>query len=125
MKMPDLGPRTKNKVGLRDDWYIPVSNPVDPNDQGLCVQITQGPFNHVVIKYNNFKMVDKENSDGSLDCNYSYDIVLAPADIGEREISDLEGEKFEKLLGEIILEILQEQINENEIRDNNTEKSVI
>ena len=123
--MPDLGPRTKNKVGLRDDWYIPVSNPVDPNDQGLCVQITQGPFNHVVIKYNNFKMVDKENSDGSLNCNYSYDIVLAPANIGEREISDLEGEKFEKLLGEIILEILQEQINENETRDNNTEKSVI
>ena len=123
--MPDLGPRTKNKVGLRDDWYIPVSNPVDLNDQGLCVQITQGPFNHVVIKYNNFKMVDKENSDGSLDCNYSYDIVLAPADIGEREISDLEGEKFEKLLGEIILEILQEQINENETRDNNTEKSDI
>jgi len=123
--MPDLGPRTKNKVGLRDDWYIPVSNPVDLNDQGLCVQITQGPFNHVVIKYNNFKMVDKENSDGSLDCNYSYDIVLAPADIGEREISDLEGEKFEKLLGEIILEILQEQINENETRDNNTKKSDI
>ena len=125
MKMPDLGPQTKNKVGLRDDWYIPVSNPVDPNDLGLCVQITQGPFNHVVIKYNNFKMVDKENSDGSLDCNYSYDIVLAPADIGEREISDLEGEKFEKLLGEIILEILQEQINENETRDNNTKKSDI
>ena len=123
--MSDLGPRTKNKVGLRDDWYIPVSNPVDLNDQGLCVQITQGPFNHVVIKYNNFKMVDKENSDGSLDCNYSYDIVLAPADIGEREISDLEGEKFEKLLGEIILEILQEQINENETRDNNTKKSDI
>ncbi len=123
--MPDLGPRTKNKVGLRDDWYIPVSNPVDPNDHGLCVQITQGPFNHGVVKYNNFKMVDKENSDGSLDCNYSYHIVLAPADIGEREISDLEGEKFEKLLGEIILEILQEQINENEIRDNNTKKSDI
>ena len=123
--MPDLSPRTKNKVGLRDDWYIPVSNPVDPNDQGLCVQITQGPFNHVVIKYNNFKMIDKENSDGSLDCNYSYDIVLAPSDIGEREISDLEGEKFEKLLGEIILEILQEQINENETRDNNTKKSDI
>tara|TARA_R110000765_G_scaffold68368_1_gene132158 strand:+ start:671 stop:1048 length:378 start_codon:yes stop_codon:yes gene_type:complete len=125
MKMPDLGPQTKNKVGLRDDWYIPVSNPVDPKDNGLCIQITQGPFNHVVIKYNNFKMVDEENSDGSLDCNYSYDIVLAPADIGEREISDLEGEKFEKLLGEIILEILQEQINENETRDNNTKKSDI
>jgi hypothetical protein len=70
-------------------------------------------------------MSDEENSDGSLDCNYSYDIVLAPADIGEREISDLEGEKFERLLGEIILELLQEQINENETRDNNTEKSDI
>ena len=123
--MPDLGPRTKNKVGLRGDWYITVSNPVDLNDDGLCVQIMQGPFSHVVIKYDNFKMLDEENSDGSLDCNYSYDIVLAPADIGEREISDLEGEKFEKLLGEIILEILQEQINENETRDNNTEKSDI
>ena len=123
--MPNLGPRTKNKVGLRDDWYIPVSNPVDLNDDGLCVQIMQGPFSHVVIKYDNFKMLDEENSDGSLDCNYSYDIVLAPADIGEREISDLEGEKFERLLGEIILELLQEQITENETRDNNTEKSDI
>ena len=123
--MPDLGPRTKNKVGLKGDWYIPVSNPVDPNDDGLCVQIMQGPFSHVVIKYDNFKMLNEENFDGSLDCNYSYDIVLAPADIGEREISDLEGEKFERLLGEIILELLQEQINNNETRDNNTEESVI
>ena len=62
--MPNLGPRTKNKVGLRDDWYIPVSNPVDPEDDGLCVQITRGPFSHVVIKYNNFRMIDEENSDG-------------------------------------------------------------
>ena len=123
--MPDLGPRTKNKVGLRGDWYIPVSNPADPDDDGLCIQIMQGPFSHVVIKYDNFKMLDKENSDESLDCNYSYDIVLAPADIGERKISDLEGEEFERLLGEIILELLQEQINDNEIRDNNTEESVI
>ena len=123
--MPDLGPRTKNKVGLRGDWYITVSNPVDLNDDGLCVQIMQGPFSHVVIKYDNFKMLDEENSDGSLDCNYSYDIVLAPADIGERKISDLEGEEFERLLGEIILELLQEQINNNETRDNNTEESVI
>ena len=37
----------------------------------------------------------------------------------------LKGEKFEKLLGEIILELLQEQINENETRDNNTKKSDI
>ena len=70
-------------------------------------------------------MTEGENSDGSHDCNYSYDIVLAPADIGEREISDLEGEKFERMLGEIILELLQEQINTNEIRNNNTEKSSI
>ena len=123
--MPDLGPWTKNKVGLRDDWYIPISNPVDPKDSGPCIQITRGPFSHVIIKYNNFKLVNKENSDGTLDCNYSYDIVLAPANIGEREISDLEGEKFERLLGEIILELLQEQINNNETRDNNTEESVI
>ena len=53
--MPDLSPQTRNKVGLRDDWYIPVSNPLDENDKDLCVQITQGPFHHVIVKFNNFK----------------------------------------------------------------------
>ena len=67
-------------------------------------------------------MAPEENSDGTLDCNYSYDIIVAPSDIGERNISDSEGERFEKLIGEIILDILQEQMDKNETRNNDTEQ---
>tara|TARA_B100000586_G_scaffold55554_1_gene37828 strand:- start:817 stop:1005 length:189 start_codon:yes stop_codon:yes gene_type:complete len=60
-----------------------------------------------------------------LTCQYGYDIITSPADIGERVITDEQGGIFEEKLGQAILEIIEEHhIGSDENRDNNIKESV-
>ena len=120
--MPNLAPKIP-KLKLRDRWFRVCQNPEDPNDKNLCIQILDGPFHHVIIKYKNFSLKEKLNDDGSVDCDYEYDIVMAPGGIGERDITDEEGEIFEKNIGEAIIELLWEQAERHENRIGDTEES--
>ena len=121
--MPNLAPKNQPKKTLKDDWFRLVPNPDDPNDKGMCIQILRGPFSHVILKYQNFKTSPDLNEDGSLTCDYSYDILLAPNSIGEKDLTDEEGQIFEKMLGEILLELLWESA-ENENRNSDIKKSI-
>jgi len=122
--MPDLSPQA-HVPKLKDTWYNIVSNPEDPNDNSLCIQIKQGPFCHVILKYKDFKTDPNINDDGTLTCQYGYDIITSPSDIGERVITDEQGKIFEETLGKAILEIIEEQTTGgNENRNNNTKEFV-
>ena len=119
--MPNLAPIVPIPK-LKNNCFRICSNPEDPDDEGLCIQIIEGPFSHVVVKFKNFQTYKKLNDDGSLDCDYQYDIVHAPSTIGEENITDEQGEIFEKKLGESIIELLWESA-QNENRSSNTEES--
>ena len=122
--MPDLSPKA-HVPKLKDNWYVRVPNPEDPNDDSLCIQIVDGPFCRVVVKYKDFKTDPTLNDDGTLTCQYGYDIITTPSDIGERDISDEQGKIFEEKLGQAILEIIEEHhIGNNEDRNNYTKESV-
>ena len=121
--MPNLAPVNQPKKKLKDNWFRTVPNPVDPDDNGMCIQIIEGPFIHVVVKYKDFKTHKELNEDGSLDCDYGYDIIMAPDNVGDRDITDEQGEIFEKQLGEAIIELLWESA-ENENRNGNTEEFI-
>ena len=121
--MPNLAPMNQPKKTLKGDWFQLVPNPDDPKDTGLCIQMLRGPFSHVILKYQNFKTSPDLNEDGSLTCDYSYDILSAPSNIGEMELTDEEGMRFEKLLGEILLELLMESA-EDENRNSNTKELI-
>ena len=121
--MPNLAPVNQKKKKLKDNWFIVAPNPVDLNDKGLCIQIIEGPFIHVIVKYKDFKTHKELNEDGSINCDYGYDIIMAPDNVGDRDITDEQGEIFEKQLGEAILELLWESA-ENENRNSDIEKSV-
>ena len=120
--MPNLAPRIQPKK-LKDNWFRICSNPEEDDDENLCIQIIEGPFHHVVVKYKNFKLKSKLNEDGSINCDYEYDIITAPSTIGEHGLTDEEGEIFEKKLGESLLEILWETAN-NENRNSNTKEFI-
>ena len=89
--MPDLSPKSEYVPKLQDKWFIVVPNPEDHTDKGLCIQILEGPFHHVILKFKDFKTDPDLNDDGSLTCQYSYDIILSPSNIGERGITDEQG----------------------------------
>ena len=99
------------------------------NNQELVVTVLPKP---VTIDSGKVQLVrmsdmayDREgelNDDGSLNCDYGYDIIMAPDNVGDRDITDEQGEIFEKQLGEAIIELLWESA-ENENRNSDTEKS--
>ena len=119
-RMPNLAPVIP-KRNLKNNWFRVVPNPDDSNDNNLCIQIIEGPFANVILKYKNFQTYRKLNEDGSLNCNYEYDFMMVPGDIGERNITDEQGEVFEKKIGEAIIELLWESA-ENENRNGDTEE---
>ena len=118
--MPDLSPKSEYVPKLQDKWFIVVPNPEDHTDKGLCIQILEGPFHHVILKFKDFKTDPDLNDDGSLTCQYSYDIILSPSNIGERGITDEQGEIFEETLGKVILELIEDSTRNDENRNNNT-----
>lgn len=122
--MPDLSPKSEYVPKLQDKWFIVVPNPEDHTDKGLCIQILEGPFHHVILKFKDFKTDPDLNDDGSLTCQYSYDIILSPSNIGERGITDEQGEIFEETLGKVILELIEDSARNDENRNNNTKESV-
>ena len=122
--MPDLSPKSEYVPKLQDKWFIVVPNPEDHTDKGLCIQILEGPFHHVILKFKDFKTEPDLNDDGSLTCQYSYDIILSPSNIGERGITDEQGEIFEETLGKVILELIREDSTNDENRNNNIKESI-
>ena len=62
--MPNLAPKISPQK-LKDNWFRICSNPSEDDEENLCIQIIEGPFHHVVIKYKNFKLDPKLNEDGS------------------------------------------------------------
>ena len=118
--MPNLAPKIPKKK-LKENWFRVVSNPDDPDDKNLCIQILEGPFCHVIVKYKNFVTNNELNEDGSLDCDYQYDIIYAPSSIDD-DITDEQGQIFERKLGETIIELISEAA-ENANRDNNSGES--
>ena len=95
--------------------YKVITNPKDPNDKSLCILIQDAsPFDGAIVKYTNFKLAGEADDDDTVGCTYEYDFEIPPHDLGH-EISDEEGEDFEKRLGEWVIEILQKQMKKMEL----------
>ena len=98
-----------------DAPYKECSNPNDPKDKSLCILIQDAsPFDGAVVKYTNFKLSGEMVHDDTIGCTYEYDFEIPPHDLGY-EISDKEGEDFERRLGEWVIEILQKQMKKMEL----------
>ena len=100
------------------------SNPNDPKDKSLCIEIRDdSPFDGAIVRYTTFKLVEQELAGNDIACQYEYEIEVPPEDADK--ISDKEGIKFEKKLGEWVIEILQKQMDKHaaKSRSTDTEKS--
>ena len=107
------------------DLYKVCTNPNDPKDKSLCVEIRDGsPFDGAVVRYTTFKLVEQELIGDDIACQYEYEIEVPPHDVSIK-ISDKDGKEFEKKLGKWVIEIIQTQMDKHaaEDRDINTEKS--
>jgi len=103
-------------------WYQIVPNPQNDNDEQQAFRITEGKFQDVIYKYNKFGVNDKPNDDGTLTYKFEYDILEIPEEIVNKQYADEEGREFETLIGDILIEVLQENIEVNESEDGKTRR---
>ena len=87
------------------DQYVFITNK-DENMQ--CIGIRKGKFEGVVYKYGKVSL-GEENKDGNLPFKFEYDI-LDNNMIPRKEFDD---ENFFKLLGDILVDIIDRQENLN------------
>ena len=91
-------------------WYQIVPNPQNDNDEQQAFRITEGKFQDVIYKYNKFGVNDKPNDDGTLTYKFEYDILEIPEEIVNKQYADEEGKEFETLIGDILIEVISENI---------------
>ena len=109
-----------------NDLYKVCTNPNDPKDKSLCIEIRDdSPFDGAVVRYTTFKLVEQELTGDDIACQYEYEIEVPPHDI-RHEITNEEGKEFEKNLGEWVIEIIQTQMDKHAAadRDNNIKESI-
>jgi len=105
--------------------YQECTNPNDPEDKSLCLIVQDGSkFEGAIVRYTTFKLVEQELTGDDIACQYEYEIEVPPHDI-KQKITDGEGKRFEKKLGEWVIEILQKQMDKYaaKSRSTDTEKS--
>ena len=88
----------------------------DPDEKDrLCIRIEHGPFAGLVIAFGGVQLADEENSDGTTRVKFEYDMVDIPPDLRDKDFTDEEGGKLEMLLGQIYLNILNEELEHQKI----------
>jgi len=83
------------------------------NEAGLAVlKITEGEFNGVEFAFKTVQFHEEEGDDTSCRVNIDFDVLKTP---DERSCQDIEKmEPFQEILGKIMNQILEEQIQHNE-----------
>ena len=109
---------TKNLKNM----YDIVANPQNEDDEQQAFRISQGKFKDVVYKYNRFGVNPDPNPDDTLTYKFEYDILEIPEDIVNKKYADEEGKEFETLIGDILIEVIQENIEVNESEDGKTRR---
>ena len=77
------------------------------NDKIACIKILNGPFKDVIFHYD-VVTIGEENQDGSVNMNFSYQIVE-----GENIVVSNDSENFEEVAASILLKVVTDMIDEN------------
>ena len=93
------------------DKYVFVSKDVD-NWANICIR--EGKFRNVIYNYGKVSVnSEEENGDGTLPFRFEYNII----DTATLEREDF-GEEFFTLIGDILVDIIDDQLKENRLEYN-------
>ena len=83
----------------------------DPEEKDrLCIRIEHGLFSGLGIAFGGIQLAEEENPDGTTRVKFEYDMVDIPPEMTDKDFSDEEGGELEMLLGQIYLNILNEEL---------------
>jgi hypothetical protein len=91
------------------------------NETVARIRLTSDGWNGIIYHYNTVKI--KEAGDEAV-LKFEYDIVETPAQINIEDLSPDDKYRLEKLIGDVLVDIIEECIH-NEDRTNNPEQSYL
>ena len=71
-----------------------------------------GQYEGIIYKYNNVKFSQTENASGQIPLKFTYDIMANP------NKEDVESEDFRNYIGDILVEVVQEQLEAGKLQIN-------
>ena len=89
-------------------YYSKVPDPEEKDR--LCIRIEHGLFSGLGIAFGGIQLAEEENPDGTTRVKFEYDMVDIPPEMTDKDFSDEEGGELEMLLGQIYLNILNEEL---------------
>jgi len=84
------------------------------------ILLTDDKWNGIIYHYQTVSFVEKDEGEAVL--KFEYDIIEAPESLDVEKLIPEDQEEFEKLLGDILIEIITEA-TERENRTDNSDKS--
>ena len=82
------------------------------DDNWTSVMIAKGPYEGIVYQYGRVSVATVENEDGNLPLSFDYNVI----DFNGHEFQDLiESKEFKNTLGDILVEILDEQLEQGNL----------
>ena len=83
-----------------------------PDDDFACIQLLGGDYDGVVYKHNNIKFAPEPDANDEIPLKFDYDILVNPNQ------AKVDTEEFMNHIGDILLEVIQYQLDNNTIKFN-------
>ena len=82
------------------------------DDKWASIMISKGPYKGIIYQYGRVSLAPVENEDGNLPLSFDYNVI----DFNGHEFQDLiESKEFKNTLGDILVEILDEQLDQGNL----------
>ena len=81
-------------------------------DDFSCVRLLEGDYNGVIYKYDKVAFEPKPLDSGDIPLRFTYDIMVNPKKV------DVESMDFKNYIGDILIEIVEQQLKEGKVEFN-------
>ena len=78
-------------------------------DEFSCIKIIEGEYKEVIYKYGKVQFASEENAVGQMPLRFNYEVMKNPNNV------DTENEKFRNKIGDILVEVMEEQIKDGKL----------
>ena len=75
-----------------------------------CIKIMDGEYEGVIYKYDKVRFSEKENADGQLPLQFTYDVMV------NTDNKDVKSSDFKNYIGDILVEYVEEQLKNGTLK---------
>ena len=108
-----------SKLDISRCYKFVASEEEDNKWQGIQLLESTGEYKDIIYKYGKVEFAKEENEKGEMPLTFHYDLIYSK-DISGKELQ--EDLKFKNLLGDILMDIMEKQLEDNSLQYVNSTK---